>query len=113
MSYEIEKFRNDDPLRRNESQFRVISDQDVTEDGKFVRNVLTVHPWARTHRDGNVDRSVFVSVGWEEYDAEEGFWATNDGEDGSPGVWNIIVDRDDFLDALLAVFPDEILDLRS
>ena len=107
MSYEIEKFRKDDPLRPNESQFRIVTDQDVTEDGKFIRNVLTVHPWERKHGNDTVDRSVFVSVGWEEYDAEEGTWMHDDGE------WNIIVDRDDFLDALLAVFPNEILDLRS
>ena len=113
MSYEIEKFRNDDPLRPNESQFRIALDLDKNEDGTVVRNVLTVHPWVRTYRDGYVDRSVFVSVGWEKYDAEEGIWMPDDGEDGRPGTWNIIVDRDDFLDALLAVFPDELVDLRS
>lgn len=57
--------------------------------------IFRVHPWHR-----GTDSSVYVSVG------------TYSGEDGGgvEGVedneWNMIVNRDDFVEAILAVLPE-------
>lgn len=106
MSYEIEKFRND-PLRPGESQARIVIDTDLIE-GTITREQVTIHPWVR-----GKDRSVYIQVGYEELDLETGQWNPSESDEGAAYSWNAIVDRDDFLDALLAVFPDEILDLRE
>lgn len=61
---------------------------------------IVVHPWDRIQRDGRRDREVFLAVGN----------LTEDGQDNidlEDRVYaNIIVNREAFVEGLLAVFPE-------
>ncbi|QDK01476.1 hypothetical protein SEA_LEEROYJENKINS_80 [Microbacterium phage LeeroyJenkins] len=57
--------------------------------------IVNIHPWNR-----GSDHSVFVSVGTYE-NAERG-----NPEGVENNDWNIIVNREDFVEGLLAVFPE-------
>lgn len=62
---------------------------------------VIVHPWHRYK--GSVDESfeVFVSVGHYNEDGTEQYV-----EGQCEPVWNIIVDREEFVEGLLASFPE-------
>lgn len=68
------------------------------EDDKGFTNGLNIHPWHRYLDTDYEDHSVYVSVGWFH---PEGFVNEDDGE-----YSNVIVNRDDFVEAVLAVFPE-------
>ena len=104
MTVEVENHR--DPLRAGERTVTVVGGTDTDEKGRLVREVVSIHPWHR--RD---DRSVYVSVGLQVLD--DTGWRYEEDEEGSPLYWwNTIANRDDFLDALLLAFPDELIDAR-
>lgn len=83
-----------------ESEFEIVADQD---DGGNIQKIR-IHPWERKRRydnSGTPDREVFLSIGW--YDNND---EVIEEEDGSEIMENIIVDRDDFIEGILAVFPE-------
>lgn len=96
MSVIVTYFGND-RLRSGESDFE-IRDENADDDGYLS---LRVHPWARYRGPDRTDREVFVSVG--NYNADGSEWTDPNG--GEP-VWNIIVDREDFVTGILATFPE-------
>ena len=81
-----------------ETEFKII-DPEVYDDGSVL--AVNVHPWERTYMSGDPDRSVFISVGFENQDGSE--WENPDG--GEP-KWNIIVDREEFVRGVLEVLPE-------
>lgn len=70
------------------------------EDDNGFTNGLNIHPWHRGLNSGYEDHSVYVSVGW--------FKGSEIAEDdkGLQEYQNVIVNRDDFVEAVLAVFPE-------
>jgi len=80
-----------------ESEFSISVPEDPADDGSV--ETLRVHPWSRRHGNGEIDDSVFVSVGWFMPNGEE-----PDGLENSN--WNIIVDRNYFVEGLLHAFPE-------
>lgn len=68
------------------------------EGGQYT--AVRVHPWHRHKDTAHEDRSVFVSVGHYTPDGSEAY------EDECEPVWNIIVDRDEFVTGLLETFPE-------
>lgn len=100
MSYEVDRYPN------GEVAFHISEDESETETGTPTRNVIHVHPWERRFSDGTEDRSVYVSVGWEEFNPEYGWVEAEPTDDIPVFEWNIIVDREDFVDALVATFPE-------
>lgn len=77
----------------NESQV-VIGDGD--KDGRRI----VIHPWRKGVSDRN-SSSVFVAAGTL---TKKGFEKQN--KDGEEDYTNAIFDRDDFVEGLLAVFPE-------
>lgn len=73
---------------------------EVRDPGEEGHRAVRVHPWIRYAGTNDEDRSVFVSVGNYNPDGSEDRIA-----DEEP-VWNIIVDRDEFVNGLLEVFPE-------
>lgn len=88
----------DDKFRSGESEFEIRQGND-SDDGGYLS--LRVHPWARYHGPERTDRKVFISVG--HYNADGSEWADPSG--GEP-VWSTIVDREDFVEGILATFPE-------
>ena len=88
----------DDELRCGEYDFEIREEND-SDDGGYLS--LRVHPWARYRGPERTDREVFVSVG--HYNADGSEWVDPSG--GEP-VWNIIVNREDFVTGILATFPE-------
>lgn len=88
---------DDTDLRKGESEFE-IRDGYAEEEGFY--QAVRIHPWHRTYYTGGKDSSVFVSVG--NY--------TGDGVEDRRGdeepVWNIIVNREDFVEGILETFPE-------
>lgn len=68
------------------------------EDDKGFTNGLKIHPWHRYLSSEYEDHSVYVSTGWFH---PEGFANEDDGQ-----YQNVIVNREDFVEAILAVFPE-------
>lgn len=62
---------------------------------------VKVHPWHRYKDTDFEDSKVFLSVGHYKANGEENYI---EGE-GEP-VWNILVDREEFVEGLLRVFPE-------
>lgn len=65
---------------------------------------ISIHPWVRDYRSwwgGGIDRSVGVRVGYFEGDGEDQY-----GDDGEPDSYLAIVNREDFVEAILSVFPE-------
>lgn len=83
--------RINEGLINGESSFQ-ISDED---DGDY--RIVEIHPWSRGR-----DRSVYISVGT--YENEDGD-SPEDFEDGD-NYWNIIVNREDFVEGILQTFPE-------
>lgn len=81
-----------------EKEFLILDEE---ADEKGFLNGVRVHPWDRHRRFGGNDRSVYISVGWFGEDGEIG----RDDEDNDE-YQNVIVNRDDFVEAILAVFPE-------
>ena len=79
---------------QKESEFEV---RDYDEGGY---QAVRVHPWRRKYRDGEIDESVFVSVGNYLPNGEEDRLADEE------SVWNIIVSKTEFVEGLLAVVPE-------
>lgn len=73
------------------------TDEEAAEDGS--EEVLRIHPWHRTYGNGDKDSSVFVSLGWFNPDGTEP-------DDLENPHWNIILNREDFVEGILAVFPE-------
>lgn len=87
--------RGNDPEREFEARSYEI------EDGGYT--AVRVHPWARYNQfREDYDREVFVSVG--NYEADGSEWG-GAGPNGEP-VWNILVDREEFVQGLLETFPE-------
>ena len=88
----------------DESQFVQTEGYDQEgESGSYGVYRIVVHPWVRDYSNfqpGRVDREVFIAVGNLTPDGQQDI----DAEDGSYA--NIIVDRDEFVEGLLAVFPE-------
>ena len=70
------------------------------EDDNGFTNGLNIHPWHRYLNSEYEDHSVYVSVGWfnENEIAED--------DKGIQEYQNVIVNREDFVEAILAVFPE-------
>lgn len=81
-----------------EKEFLILDD---VEDEKGFFNGVKVHPWDRPRRYYPNDRSVYVSTGWF---GEHGEIAKDD--EGIQEYHNVIVNREDFVEAILAVFPE-------
>ena len=71
------------------------------EDDKGFTNGLKIHPWHRYLDSSYEDHSVYVSVGWF---APEGYRCVETDVDDE--YQNVIVNREDFVEAILAVFPE-------
>lgn len=82
-----------------ESEFELLDTGN--EDNRGFTNGLRIHPWHRYLSTGYEDHSVYVSVGWF---APEGYKYTETDVDDE--YQNIIVNREDFVEAILAVFPE-------
>lgn len=86
----------------NEKEFLLLDDNEPDDKG-FI-NGVRIHPWDRSRRFGPNDRSVYVSVGWFGKDGEIG--RDDEGNDEYDEYQSVIVNRDDFVEAILAVFPE-------
>lgn len=88
----------------DESQFVQTENYDEEgESGPDFAYRIVVHPWERDYNNlqpGRVDREVFIAVGSLTPDGQQ------DIDDGDGSYANIIVDRDEFVEGLLAVFPE-------
>ena len=80
-----------------------IADDHLGEEGD--RNGVVIHPWDRTSDwDKSRWREVFVSVGYFTDDkGEKEFQRSGDPQQFS---WAFIADREEFIEGLLAVFPE-------
>lgn len=83
---------------RTEKEFLILDGQ---PDQKGFLNGIRVHPWHRYVGTKHEDHSVYVSVGWFGVNRE----IARD-EDGKDEYQNVIVNREDFVGAILAVFPE-------
>lgn len=81
-----------------ESEFWITDERD-RQAGEY--DAVKIHPWSRYVGTEDEDRSVYISVG--EYDRRG---ETVDSASGDVSERNIIVDREDFVFALLMVFPE-------
>lgn len=81
-----------------EKEFLILDDE-ADEKGFF--NGVKVHPWDRSRRFFPNDRSVYVSTGWFGTDGE-----IAEDDEGIQSYENVIVNREDFVEAILAVFPE-------
>ena len=83
-----------------ESAFEVRDEVEETDDGRGYYSSVIVHPWHRYMRTEYESHQVFVSVG--NYNAD----GTEYEEDEGEPVWSHIADREEFVQGLLAVFPE-------
>lgn len=89
--------RPEGSLIEGEQEFEIQVPYDSEEGYQSVR----IHPWARYRSSNRTDREVFIAVG--NYNADGSEWEDPTG--GEP-VWNIIVDRENFVEGLLATFSE-------
>lgn len=94
MSIEVIEY----PGPPNEKTVQVLDSGNKDDDG--FTNGLNIHPWHRGMNTGYEDNSVYVSVGW--------FKGVEIAEDdqGIQEYQNVIVNRDDFVEAILEVLPE-------
>ncbi len=83
----------------------VTEHEDIKEVSFEIRNEdedgyerVYVHPWHRSYR-GYPDDSVYLSVGVYTHDG-------NSPEAHDDNYWNIIVNREDFVEGILQTFPE-------
>lgn len=81
-----------------EKEFLILDDE--PDENGFV-NGVKVHPWDRPRSFCPNDRSVYVSTGWFGKDGE-----IYEDDEGTQSYQNVIVNREDFVEAILAVFPE-------
>jgi hypothetical protein len=81
---------------KGEREVTIVTDED--DNGNVQKLIL--HPWHRYRYTKDENRSVAVTLGWFNSDGYDV------GEDKSEGYEITIVDRDDFVEALLAVLPE-------
>lgn len=85
-------------LTEGEPEFE-IRDGSGEEYGQY--RAVRVHPWSRRYLNGDPDRSVYVSVGNYDPDGTE-----QRDSNGGQSMWNIIVDREEFVLGILGAFPE-------
>lgn len=87
---------NPSPWGGGESEVVVAGEPTVDKSQELIR----IHPWERVY-----DRSVYIEVG---YFKKNGHPVPVKGKKDCPDDWtqSIIVGRDDFVEAVLAVFPE-------
>lgn len=71
------------------------------EDDNGFTNGLRIHPWHRYLNHPYEDHSVYVTTGWFGKDGE-----IHEDDEGIQSYQNVIVNREDFVEAILAVFPE-------
>lgn len=88
-------------MHGTEVEATLVADYDPDEG---TRQIIRIHPWDRELHSNplNRDRSVYLSIGWVD---ESGEYLSDDDR-----TWihhqNSISNRDDFVAALLEVFPE-------
>lgn len=73
---------------------------EITNEDEDGYQKVYIHPWHRIHRGYGESHEVYISVGV--YN-EDGDGPENLGENN---MWNIIVDREDFVEGLIQTFPE-------
>lgn len=75
------------------------------DDTDFNSERLVIHPWVRDHSaiGHGVQRQVYLALGKL---SEEGYGIADENGDDSDGYYNLILNREDFIEGILAVFPE-------
>lgn len=91
------------PRLKDESQFTWYSyDPYLSKPGVDEVQSVTVHPWHREYKDGEVSHEVAIEV--REGDDTEDDTGGETGDESRSMI--LIVDRSEFVSGLLAVFPE-------